>query len=352
MVFDAHAHDGHEQVSFFSDPASGLRSIVAVHDTSLGPGLGGTRILDYETEGDALHDVLRLSRAMTMKASAADLDLGGAKAVIIGDPDEIKTEALLEAYGRSVDCLAGRYITSVDVNSSVADMEVIARETEHVVGRADALGDPSPITAAGVLAGIEACVEFEYGQRSLEDVAVAIQGLGKVGSTLAGDLAERGASVTVTDVNDEKIERLVDEYGVEGVAPDEIYDVPCDVFAPCAIGGVINDETIPRLECDVVAGAANNILAERRHAAVLAEHEISYAPDYVINAGGLITVAEEYRGGTREAAFSKAEAIGPRLTEMMERAEDEGTTVLAAADEYASERIDATDVSTPARFHD
>lgn len=350
MVFDAVSEGGHEQVSYFSDPETGLQAIIAVHDTTLGPGLGGTRILDYETEADALSDVLRLSQAMTMKAAAADLDLGGAKAVIVGDADSIKTDALLGAYGRAVEAMGGRYITSVDVNSSVPDMEVIATETDYVAGRADGLGDPSPITATGVRRGIETAVEFEYDTDSLADVSVVVQGLGKVGSALTGQLLERGASVTVSDISQANIDAVTAEYDVDVVDPDAVYDESCDVFAPCAIGGVVNDETIPRLSCDIVAGAANNILAERRHADALADRAIRYVPDYVINAGGLITVAEEYHGGTREDAMAKARAIGDRLETMLERAADSELTVLDAAESYARERIEAADRPTPATF--
>jgi leucine dehydrogenase len=350
MVFDASAHRDHEQVTHFCDEETGLESIVAIHDTTLGPSLGGTRILDYDTEDDALRDVLRLSRAMTYKAAAADLNLGGGKAVILGDPEEIKDEDLIRAYGRAVDCLDGRYITSVDVNSSVDDMDIIVDETDHVTGTSDGLGDPSPVTAHGVLHGLRACVEHVYGTDTLADIDVAIQGLGKVGYDLAGSLAEHGASVTVTDVNDEKMERFTEEYDGDAVAPDDIYDVDCDVFAPCAFGGAINDETIPRLECDIVAGAANNILEdEDRHSEMLADEGILYAPDYVINAGGLITVYHEYLGTSKEAAFDEAEDIGDRLLTMIERAEDAEMTVLDAADEFAENRIENEDRTTPAR---
>jgi len=350
MVFDASDHRDHEQVTYFSDEKTGLQSIVAIHDTTLGPSLGGTRILDYDTEKDALTDVLRLSRAMTYKAAAADLDLGGGKAVILGGPEEIKDEALIRAYGRAVDCLDGRYITSVDVNSYVDDMDIIAEETDHVVGTSDGLGDPSPVTAHGVLHGLKACVEHVYGTDTLADVNVAVQGLGKVGYDLAGSLADHGASVTVTDVNDEKMERFTDEYGGDAVAPDDIYDVDCDVFAPCAFGGAINDETIPRLTCDIVAGAANNILEdEDRHSRMLHDEGILYAPDYVINAGGLILVYHEYLGTSKEAAFEEAEDIGDRLLTMIERSEDADMTVLDAADEFAENRIENEDRTTPAR---
>ena len=348
MVFQEVGDRGHEQVSYFSDPETGLETIVAIHDTHLGPSLGGTRIMDYDSEDEALEDVLRLSRAMTYKAAAADLPLGGGKAVVIGDPEAIKTEALLEAYGRAVDCLGGRYITSVDVGSYVPDMDVIARETEHVVGVSDGLGDPSPITARGVRCGIEACVAHAFGEPSLEGVEVLVQGIGKVGSHLVTELLEAGASVSISDVNAEAVEAFASEHDVGVVDPDDVYSTSCDVFAPCAIGGVINDETVPDLECDVVAGAANNILMERRHAAALEERGILYAPDYVINAGGLITVAKEAFGGTREEAFADAERIRERLLQMIEQSAASGSTVLEAAEAYAEDRIEASATTTPA----
>lgn len=349
MVFASIGDDGHEQVSYFSDPETGLQAIVAIHDTTLGPSLGGTRILDYDSEDDALEDVLRLSRAMTYKAAAADLPLGGGKAVVLGDPDDVKSEALFEAYGRAVDCLAGRYITSVDVNSSVADMDVVARETDHVVGTSDGMQDPSPITAHGVFHGIRACVESVYGTDSVRDRDVVVQGLGKVGRALAEELLADGASVTVTDVDEDTVEAFARDHDVETIAPDAVYSRSCDVFAPCAIGGVINDETIPQLDCDVVAGGANNVLAERRHANALRERDILYAPDYVINGGGLIAVAKEYLGGTREEAAEEAAAIGDRLRELIDLADDRDTTVLEAADAYARDRIETTETVTPAR---
>ncbi|SFB94496.1 leucine dehydrogenase [Halobiforma haloterrestris] len=340
MVFDSIDDRGHEQVSYFTDPETGLKAIVAIHDTALGPSLGGTRFYDYETEDDALEDVLRLSEAMTYKAAAADLPLGGGKAVIVGNPEELKTEDLLEAYGRAVDHLGGRYITSVDVNTGVEDMEIVRRETDYAVGTSDGLGNPSPITAHGVFSGIQACADHVYGTESVEGLEVVVQGLGKVGQALAEELADNGAEVTVSDIDEDHVAAFADEHDVDTVAPENVYEEPCDVFAPCAVGGVVNDDTIPQLECDIVAGAANNVLAERRHAEALREEGIVYAPDYVINAGGLITVAKEYLGGTREGAFDEAAAIGDRLSEMIDRAERQDTTVLAAAEEYAEERIE------------
>ncbi|WP_331234662.1 Leu/Phe/Val dehydrogenase [Natronorarus salvus] len=338
MVFDTIEERGHEQVSFFTDDETGLRAIVAIHDTTLGPSLGGTRLYDYETEGTALEDVLRLSEAMTYKAAATDLPLGGGKAVILGEPDAA-SEALFEAYGRAVDRLCGRYVTSVDVNTGAAEMDAIARETDHVVGTSSGLENPSAITAHGVFRGIEACAEHVYGTDSLDDRRVVVQGTGKVGSALVEQLVEAGAEVVVSDVDSERVGHLVETRGVGSVAPEAVFDEECDVFAPCAIGGVVNDESVSRLSCDVVAGAANNVLAERRHAVALADRGILYAPDYVINAGGLITVYEEYAGGRREEAYEKADRIGDRLSALIDRADREGTTVLDAADAYAEDRL-------------
>lgn len=339
MVFNAADHRDHEQVTYVSDERTGLRAIVAVHDTTLGPALGGTRMRDYGSTEAALGDVLRLSHAMTYKAAAADLDLGGGKAVILGSSD-LKDEALLRAYGRAVGRLGGTYITSVDMNTSVGDMDVIAGTTDHVVGTSDGLGDPSPITAYGVRHAMAACAEHVYGRKTLADTHVAVQGLGKVGGRLAADLAERGAAVTVADPDEGGVAEFVETHGVESVPTAEIYDVPCDIFAPCAVGGVINDDTIPRLDCDIVAGAANNMLEDERHAQTLQDRGIVYAPDYVVNAGGLITVARERTGGTRDRAREEAAAIGDRLLSMLERADEEGTTPLTAARRYAAERLE------------
>ncbi len=347
MVFDAIGEAGHEQVSYVTDPETGLEAIVAIHDTTLGPALGGTRILDYETEEAALEDVLRLSRAMTYKAAAADLPLGGGKAVVVGDPGEVKREDLLEAYGRAVEYMGGRYITSVDINTSAAEMDVVARETDHVVGTSDGLRDPSSVTAHGVFSGIRACADHVYGRSDVSGLEVVVQGLGKVGWSLAEELVEAGAEVTVSDVDGEAVEAFTDDHGAGSVDPDAVYERSCDVFAPCAIGGVVNDETGPALECDVVAGAANNVLAERRHAEALRERGILYAPDYVINAGGLIAVAKDHFGGTYEEARVEAGVIEGRLRGMIERAESEGTTVLEAAEAYAEERIAASESESP-----
>ena len=339
MVITEMGDYGHEQVTYISDPEVGLEAIVAIHDTTLGPSLGGTRLRPYPSEEAALTDVLRLSQAMTYKAAAAHLDLGGGKAVIIADPSD-KTDEMMRAYGRGVDWLGGRYITSVDMNTGVEDMEVIAEATDHVVGREDGLGDPSPVTATGVFSGIKACCEATYGTESLDGRSFVIQGIGKVGRDLATSLAEAGASVTVSDIDADKVATFADTHGLDTVGPDAVYDEPCDVFAPCAIGGVLNDDTIPRLACDIVAGGANNVLAERSHATDLMERGILYAPDYVINGGGLITVATEAKNGTMADAIEQAEAIGDRLAKMIKSAEEESITVLEAADRYAMARIE------------
>ncbi|WP_252699242.1 Leu/Phe/Val dehydrogenase [Natronosalvus vescus] len=347
MVHQQMAAFGHEQVTHFVDEETGLEAIVAIHDTTLGPSLGGTRLLPYETHDAALTDVLRLSRAMTYKAAASDLDLGGGKAVIVADPTE-KTEDFVRAYGRMIDRLGGHYITSVDVNTSVTDMDHIADETDHVVGTSAGLGDPSPITSRGVFEGLRACVDATYGTRDVSDLTVTIQGVGKVGSGLAELLVDHGADVIVSDMHEEAMNDVAREYGLGTVDPADVYRTDCDVFAPCAVGGVVNDETIPQLTCDIVAGGANNILERREHAEALLERDILYAPDYVINAGGLITVAAEHTGDSREDALADAIAIGDRMEELIDRAESEETTVLEAADRYARERIEsATDEPVP-----
>ena len=358
MVLEELRTDDHEQVSFFYDRASGLEAIVAIHDTTRGPALGGVRLLPYETETEALADVLRLSVAMSYKAAAAELDFGGGKAVIVADPEE-KDEALFREFGRAVSRLGGNYITAEDVNTGVADLDVVAEETEHVIGTSDGLGDPSPVTAHGVVHGMQAALREQYGDPSFEDVDVLIQGVGKVGSELAERLADRGANVAVSDPDPDSRRRLFDRLGEElpVVDPDAAFEYPCDVFAPCAVGrlglgerGSLAD-AIDRLECDVVAGSANNVLGDRSGAKMyaerLAERDILYAPDYVINAGGLISAAHEWRGNRKEAAYEEAERIEKRLAEISDAARTEGVTTLEAADRYAERRLEAGSPASP-----
>ncbi len=338
--------DGHEQVVFGSDPDSGLRAIIAIHSTALGPALGGTRFYPYADESAALTDVLRLSKAMAYKAAAAGLDLGGGKAVIIGDPARDRSEALLRAYGRLVDSLGGRYITACDVGTYPADMAIVARETRWATG-ADPVeggsGDSGVLTAHGTFAGLEASVTEVWGSPSLRGRHVAIQGVGKVGRRLAASIHEAGGKLTVADTNDDATAWCAERFGAEIVDTDKIHAVDADVFSPNALGAVLDDDTVPELQCRIVAGAANNQLAEPRHAAMLADLGVLYAPDFVINAGGLIQVADElHRDGYSHArATAHAGEIGGRLRQIFAIARDEQITTAAAADRFAERRMEA-----------
>lgn len=336
--------DGHEQVVFGNDPDTGLRAIIAIHSTTLGPSLGGTRFYPYADEGAALTDVLRLARAMAYKAAAAGLDLGGGKAVIIGDPATDKHEALLRAYGRLVDSLGGRYITACDVGTYPADMAIVARETRWATGAEPVeggSGDSGVLTAHGTNVGLAACIDELWGTPSLRGRHVAIQGVGKVGRRVAAAVHDAGGRVTVADVDDDATTLCAERYGAEVVSVDKIHAVDADVFSPNALGGVLNDETIPELGCRVVAGAANNQLSEPRHAEALADAGILYAPDYVVNAGGVIQVADELHAGgySEPRARARTEQIGPRLRRIFAIAREQGITTAAAADHFAEERM-------------
>ncbi|MEE8545110.1 MAG: Glu/Leu/Phe/Val dehydrogenase dimerization domain-containing protein [Alphaproteobacteria bacterium] len=338
-VFSAPDYDDHEQVLFFNDAASGLKAIIALHYT--GPGLagGGCRMWPYATEAEALSDVLRLSRAMTYKLALARIPIGGGKTVIIGDPRRDKSEALLLALGRCVDSLGGRYIVGEDVGITVDDMTVINRETPHVVGLKGVSGDTSPPTAYGVYLGIRAAVARRLGRDDLEGVRVAVQGVGSVGLDLCRRLSADGAKLAVADLDAAACARARDELGATVVGVDEIYDLEVDVFAPCALGAVINDDTVPRLRAAIVAGAANNQLAEDRHGVALAERGILYAPDYVINAGGAHNASRERGSYDRDEAYRAIEGIPEILIEIFTRAEREGVPTSVAADRMARERI-------------
>lgn len=334
---------GHERVLICSNPDVGLKAIIAVHSTALGPGLGGARMWRYNSDEEAITDALRLSRGMTYKAAAAGLNLGGGKAVIIGDSKTDKSEALFRAFGRYIDSLGGLYITAEDVGTDMEDMELILSETRWVTGVSPShggSGDPSPVTAFGTLQGIKSAVNWKYGDNSLRGRSVAIQGLGSVGGYLAQYLIEEGAKVFGSDIDQDEIEKARG-IGVEIVGADEIYDVDCDIFAPCALGAILNDETIPRLRCSIIAGASNNQLAEdKKHAKMLAEREILYAPDFVINAGGLINVYNELMGGyNQERALRMTRSIYLNLSRVFEIARRDGITTAVAADRLAEERI-------------
>lgn len=335
MTLTAMRTDGHEQVSYVRDPDAGLEAIIAIFDTRLGPAVGGTRVYDYETEDDALADALRLSRAMAYKCAAAGIAYGGGKGVILADPSE-KTDALLRAYGRAVDTFGGSFITGEDVNVGVEDLEVM-RETTRYVGGSDDAG--VAVTAHGVRHGMRACLAHRHGDPSLAGRVVVVQGAGSVGSELVAQLADAGADVAVADLDRDRAERLRQAHGVRVLDPVAVFEIDCDVFAPCALGGVIDRETVPRLACDVVCGSANNQLADRSMAAALADRGILYAPDYVVNAGGLIAGTVEAQGGTAADAYEVAAGIEDRLGRILERAETDGSTPLAAADRFAERRM-------------
>lgn len=329
----------HEQVSLVYEPSSGYRGIIAIHDTTLGPALGGTRFWNYENDRDALIDCLRLARGMTYKAAVAGLNLGGGKSVIIGDNKIRNREPIFRAHGRHVKALGGRYITAEDVGTSVGDMEFIKAETDHVTGLIGKSGDPSPVTAFGVYRGMKACAHHRYGDDDLRAKKVAIQGCGHVGYSLAELLYKEGADLIVTDIDVAKVDRVVRDFDAERVAPDEIYGVQAQIFAPCALGGIINDETLPQLRVDIVAGGANNQLAEERHGDLLEEKGITYAPDYVINAGGLVNVNAELEGWTMERARNKAGEIYDTILMVFDIAAEEGMPTYRAADRLAERRI-------------
>ncbi|MBE3575952.1 MAG: Glu/Leu/Phe/Val dehydrogenase [Firmicutes bacterium] len=331
----------YEQVVFIHDRPSGLRGIIVIHDTTLGPALGGCRMWNYANEEEALIDALRLARGMTYKSAAAGLNLGGGKAVIMGDPKTGKSEALLRAFGRFVQGLGGRYITAEDVGVSVADMDIVHMETDFITGVSggNSSGDPSPVTAYGVWHGIKACAHKAWGSDSLAGKTVALQGLGHVGYELAKLLKKDGVRLVVTDIDPERVHAVRAELGAEAVAPEDIWDVPCDIFSPCALGAVLNDDTIPRLRCQIVAGAANNQLREEKHGQMLKDRGILYAPDFIINAGGVINVADELEGYDRQRALRKAAGIYDRILQVFAIAERDGISTAVAADRLAEERI-------------
>lgn len=341
-VFDHPEFDHHQQIVFGCDEASGLRAIIAVHDTRRGPALGGLRIYPYADEADALTDVLRLSRGMTYKSALADLPLGGGKAVIIADPRRDKTPALLRAMGRLVESLGGRYITAEDSGSGEEDMRLIRQETRHVsgLGRGGDSGDPSPFTAHGVFCALKSAVRHRFGRDELKGLSVAIQGVGHVGAHLARELHAAGAKLVLTDVDRDSLGMLSEELGAQNVAPEGIFDAEVDVFAPCAMGAVLTREVADRLRATVVCGAANNQLATPDVAGRLHDRGILYAPDYVANAGGVIEVeAQRHDRYDREAVMRHVERISTTIDEIFTRARAEDSTPSEVADRLARERL-------------
>jgi len=342
-VFGQISFSDHEQVVFCQDKDTGLKAIIGVHNTILGPALGGTRMYDYQSEWEALNDVLRLSRGMTYKAAITGLNLGGGKAVIIGDPKKIKTPELMQRFGKFVDTLGGKYYTAEDVGMETSDMDIVREVTPYVTGISESkggAGNPSPVTAYGVYMGMRASAKFAYGSDSLKDKKIIIQGIGHVGEELVRLTAEEGAQVIITDINQERLQEISKRYNAEIYKGTDVYAEIADIYAPCALGATINDETIDKLKVKIVAGAANNQLAsEDRHSQLLQKKGIVYAPDFLINAGGIINVYAEIEGYGREEITSKTENIYNTTLDILHRAKATNVTTNVAAVTIAEERI-------------
>jgi len=343
-LFETLQQMGHEQVVFCSDPQTGLKAIIAVHNTVLGPALGGTRLWNYATEAEALTDVLRLSRGMSFKNAIAGLNLGGGKAVIIGNPRQMPSEAALRIFGKYIKNLNGKYITAEDVGMSTLAMEYIALETKHVAGMPHSRGgsgDPSPFTALGTYVGIKAAVKKVFGNDSLEGKKIGVQGAGNVGGHLIGHLAKEGAKIYVTDIFEDRLKNLASKYTIEIVGSEQIYDLDMDVYSPCALGATVNDETLNRLKSPIIAGAANNQLAdEQKHGNECIKRGITYVPDFLINAGGVINIATEVAGTYNPAwATSKVEALYYQVEQVIHEAADKQRNAQEIAMEIATRRI-------------
>jgi len=335
---------GHEQVVYCYDEPTGLKAIIAIHNTILGPALGGTRMWNYTNDQEAFIDVLRLSRGMTYKAAISGLNLGGGKAVIIGDVKKLKNEAFLRRFGRFVDSLGGRYITAEDMNMSTADMVHLSYETEFVSGLPQNMGgsgDPSPVTAYGVYMGMKASAKKAYGSDDLRDKRVTVQGVGQVGHYLVDYLIKEGATITIADINETNIKRVANKHKVEVIAPEAVYEAEADIYAPCAMGATINDDTLTKIKASVICGAANNQLAkEKQHGELLQQKGIIYAPDFLVNAGGIINIFPELTGNyNKELAKEQTEAIYDKALEIFAKAEKEQKTTHLAALEIAEKRI-------------
>lgn len=328
-----------EEVHYFSDERTGLRAIVVIDDTTLGPATGGTRFFNYGSFLEALEDALKLAKAMTYKCAAVDVNFGGGKAVIMGDPRRGKTPELLREYGRRIAGFNGRFTTGQDLGITAEDLKYIGQETRYLAGTERGVGDLSVVAAQGLIYGMKACCKAVFGKDSLKNLKVAVQGAGQVGYQLIKRLYAEGAEVFVSDVNPRALERVTKEFKAKVVNPEDIYEVECGIFSPCAIGGVLNDQTIPRLQCASVAGSANSQLKEPRHGEMLHELGILYAPDYVINAGGLIAGVQELTGGSLEKALLEAEKIYDRLSEIIARSKREGISTAKAADLLVEERL-------------
>lgn len=341
-IFKSLENHDYEQLLFCQDRASGLKAIIAIHDTTLGPALGGIRMWQYETEDQAIEDALRLARGMTYKNACAGLNLGGGKTVIIGNPSKDKNEGMFRALGRYIQSLNGRYIAAEDVGTTVSDMDIIHEETDFITGISPTFGssgNPSPVTAYGVYLGMKAAAKEAFGVDSLKGKKVAVQGLGNVAYSLCEYLHKEGAVLIVTDINQNAVIRAMNDFGAKAVSPDEIYNQEVDIFSPCALGGIINEETIPKFKGKVIAGSANNQLKESRHGQMIHEAGIIYAPDYVINAGGVINVADELYGYNRERAMKRVETIYDNLSKIFRISKEENIPTYLAADRLAEERL-------------
>lgn len=339
-VIAAMSQYNHEQLLFCNDNATGLKAIIAVHNTTLGPALGGTRMWMYNNEVEALNDVLRLSRGMTYKNAISGLNLGGGKAVIIGDSKKMKSEAFFRRFGKFVNSLGGKYITAEDVGITPQDMSWVNMETDHVAGLPGKSGDPSPVTAFGTYMGMKACAKKQFGSDSLSGKKVAVQGVGHVGEYLVEHLTKENAEVFITDINQESLKRVSEKYGATVVGADEIYDIDMDIYAPCALGATINDDTLSRLKCSIIAGAANNQLADEKiHGQAVLDKKIIYAPDFALNAGGVINCYAEVTGQSAEWAMQKAEDIYSTIENIINRVSEENIPAYAIANKIAEERI-------------
>lgn len=341
--FDVMEKFGHEQVIFCSDKDSGLKAIIAIHDTTLGPAIGGTRMYNYLSFDDALNDVLRLSRGMTYKASVSGLNFGGGNAVIIGNPETQKSERLFRTFGKFIEGLSGRYITAEDVGTTVSDMEYVLMETSFVTGISKALGgsgDPAPVSAYGVYMGMKACANAKWGNDSLNGKKIVIQGAGRVARYLCEHLFNEGAKIIISDILESKVKTVLDSVDAEVVSPEKIYDEECDIFSPCALGAIINDKTISKLKCEIIAGSANNQLEdENKHGQMLKDKGILYAPDYVINAGGLINVANELKGYRQDRALKQADGIYDVLSKVIKISKEQNIPTHLASNQIAEERL-------------
>ena len=342
QLFNAFAEMGHEQLVLCHDKSAGYRGIIAIHDTTLGPALGGTRFWNYGSDEEAIIDALRLSRGMTYKNAVAGLNLGGGKSVIIGDNRTVNREMIFRAHGRFVESLGGRYVTAEDVGTGTADMDYVHMETDFVAGLANRSGDPSPVTAHGVFRAIEASAKWRWGTASLAGRIVLVQGLGNVGSYLCAELHAAGAKLVVTDIRTERVEDVVRKFGATATSDGRLFSHKADIFAPCAMGAILSDDTIPKLQVEIVCGGANNQLLEpRKHGEALERRNILYAPDFVANAGGVINVYGELAGWTRERALRKADEIFDTLLGIYQIAKDKAMPTYEAADEVAERRLTA-----------